>query len=147
MKREERRERMKTFNNDLTTRQYNLYKYLKEQDDFKHLSEIVVETDLYGDLPETDINNSNAIRQLKKDIQALKKSGVIQTVIFSCTSRGVKIATKEEYKEYSEKKWKAIKKVIKLQALQDKKAGLDGQMRLVFNTEKPIIEAFKEVGA
>ena len=138
---------MKTFNNDLTTRQYNLYKYLKEQDDYKHLKEIVEETGLYGELPETDINNSTAIRTLKKDIRKLRESGVIQTVIFSCTSRGVKIATKEEYKEYSEKKWKAIKKVIKLQALQDKKAGLDGQYRLVFNQEKPIIEAFKEVGA
>lgn len=137
----------KTFNNDLTARQYNLYKYLKEQTTFKHLSEIVVETDLYGELPESNINNSNAIRQLKKDIQALKKSGVIQTVIFSCTSRGVKIATKEEYKEYSKSVWAAINRRAKLQALQDKKAGLDNQTRLVFGYEKPIIEAFKEVGA
>ncbi len=135
------------FTNDLTTRQYNLYKYLKEQDDFKHLSEIVVETGFYGELPDNDINNSSAIRCLKKDIQALKKSGVIQTVIFSCTSRGVKIATKEEYKEYSKSVWAAINRRAKLQALQDKKAGLDGQYRLVFNQEKPIIEAFKEVGA
>ena len=134
------------FTNDLTTRQYNLYKYLKEQTTFKHLSEIVLETDLYGELPETDLNNSNAIRQLKKDIQALKKSGVIQTVIFSCTSRGVKIATKEEYEEYSKSVWAAINRRAKLQALQDKKAGLDNQTRLVFGYEKPIIEAFKEVG-
>jgi hypothetical protein len=137
----------KTFTNDLTTRQYNLYKYLKEQDDFKHLSEIVVETDLYGELPESNINNSNAIRQLKKDIQALKKSGIIQTVILSCTFKGVKIASKEEYEDYSKRVWGAINRRAKLQALQDKKAGLDGQMRLVFNTEKPIIEAFKNVGA
>lgn len=135
----------KTFTNDLTTRQYNLYKYLKEQTTFKHLSEIVLETGFYGELPENDLNNSSAIRCLKKDIQALKRSGKIQTVIFSCTSKGVKIATKEEYAEYSERKWIALKKVIKLQALQDKKAGLDGQYRFVFNQEKPIIEAFKEV--
>jgi hypothetical protein len=133
----------KTFTNDLTTRQYNLYKYLKEQDDFKHLSEIVVETDLYGDLPESNINNSNAIRQLKKDIQALKKSGIIQTVILSCTFKGVKIASKEEYEDYSKRVWGAINRRAKLQALQDKKAGLDGQYRLVFNKEKPLVEAFK----
>lgn len=138
---------MKTFNNDLTTRQYNLYKYLKEQDDYKHLKEIVEETGLYGELPETDINNSTAIRALKKDIRKLRESGVIQTVIFSCTSRGVKIATKEEYKEYSKSVWAAINRRAKLQALQDKKAGLDGQMRLVFNQEKPVIEAFKAVEA
>ena len=138
---------MKTFNNDLTTRQYKLYKYLKEQDDYKHLKDIVEETGLYGDLPETDINNSAAIRTLKKDIQVLRESGVIQTVILSCTFKGVKIATKEEYEDYSARVWAAIKRRAKLQALQDKKAGLDGQMRLVFNQEKPVIEAFKEVGA
>lgn len=138
---------MKTFNNDLTTRQYNLYKYLKEQDDYKHLKEIVEETGLYGELPETDINNSNAIRQLKKDIQALKKSGIIQTVILSCTFKGVKIASKEEYEDYSKRIWAAINRRAKLQALQDKKAGLDGQYRLVFNQEKPVIEAFKAVEA
>ena len=135
------------FKKELISRQWRLYDYLKEQDDYKHLKDIVEETGLYGELPETDINNSTAIRTLKKDIRKLRESGVIQTVIFSCTSRGVKIATKEEYKEYSKSVWAAINRRAKLQALQDKKAGLDGQMRLVFNQEKPVIEAFKEVGA
>lgn len=135
------------FKKELISRQWRLYDYLKEQDDYKHLKEIVEETGLYGELPETDINNSAAIRTLKKDIRKLRESGVIQTVIFSCTSRGVKIATKEEYEEYSKSVWAAINRRAKLQALQDKKAGLDGQMRLVFNQEKPVIEAFKEVGA
>ena len=120
---------------------------MKEQDDYKHLKDIVEETGLYGDLPETDINNSAAIRTLKKDIRVLKESGIIQTVILSCTFKGVKIATKEEYEDYSKRIWAAINRRAKLQALQDKKAGLDGQYRLVFNQEKPIIEAFKEVGA
>ena len=135
------------FKKELVSRQWRLYDYLKAQTDYKHLKDIVEETGLYGELPETDINNSAAIRTLKKDIQALRESGVIQTVILSCTFKGVKIATKEEYEDYSARVWAAIKRRAKLQALQDKKAGLDGQMRLVFNTEKPIIEAFKEVGA
>lgn len=135
------------FKKELISRQWRLYDYLKEQDDYKHLKEIVEETGLYGELPETDINNSAAIRTLKKDIRKLRESGVIQTVIFSCTSRGVKIATKEEYEEYSKSVWAAINRRAKLQALQDKKAGLDGQMRLVFNQEKPVIEAFKAVEA
>lgn len=133
------------FKKELISRQWRLYDYLKEQDDYKHLKEIVEETGLYGELPETDINNSAAIRTLKKDIQALRESGVIQTVILSCTFKGVKIATKEEYEDYSKRIWAAINRRAKLQALQDKKAGLDGQIRLVFNQEKPIIEAFKEV--
>lgn len=139
---------MKTFNNDLTTRQWRLYEYLKAQTDYKHLKDIVLETSLYGELPATNINNSAAIRTLKKDIRALKESGIIQTVILSCTFKGVKIATKEEYEDYSKRVWAAINRRAKLQALQDKKAGLDGQYRLVFNQEKPIIESFvKETGA
>lgn len=135
------------FKKELVSRQWRLYEYLKAQTDYKHLKDIVEETGLYGELPETDINNSAAIRTLKKDIQALRESGVIQTVILSCTFKGVKIATKEEYEDYSARVWAAIKRRAKLQALQDKKAGLDGQYRLVFNQEKPIIEAFKNVGA
>ena len=135
------------FKKELISRQWRLYDYLKEQDDYKHLKEIVEETGLYGELPEADINNSTAIRTLKKDIRKLRESGVIQTVILSCTFKGVKIATKEEYEDYSKRIWAAINRRAKLQALQDKKAGLDGQYRLVFNQEKPIIEAFKEVGA
>ena len=135
------------FKKELISRQWRLYDYLKEQDDYKHLKDIVEETGLYGELPEADINNSAAIRTLKKDIRKLRESGVIQTVILSCTFKGVKIATKEEYEDYSKRIWAAINRRAKLQALQDKKAGLDGQYRLVFNQEKPIIEAFKEVGA
>lgn len=135
------------FKKELISRQWRLYDYLKAQTDYKHLKDIAKETGLYGELPETDINNSTAIRALKKDIRALKESGIIQTVILSCTFKGVKIATKEEYEDYSARVWAAIKRRAKLQALQDKKAGLDGQMRLVFNQEKPIIEAFKNVGA
>ena len=135
------------FKKELISRQWRLYDYLKEQDDYKHLKEIVEETGLYGELPEADINNSAAIRTLKKDIRKLRESGIIQTVILSCTFKGVKIATKEEYEDYSKRIWAAINRRAKLQALQDKKAGLDGQYRLVFNQEKPIIEAFKEAGA
>ncbi len=136
---------MKTFENDLTTRQWDLYQYLKSQTDYKHIRDIMAESELYGEVPEMDLNNSSGARNLKKDIRALKRSGVIQTVILSCSAKGIKLATKKEYKIYSERKWKAIKSVIKLQVTQDNKAGLDNQIRLVFGNEKPIIEAFKEV--
>ena len=85
---------------------------------------------------------------MKADIRALKNSEVIQTVITTDTSKGVKLATKKEYAEYSKRRWKAIIKMIELQRHQDKKAGLDGQYRLVFNQEKSVIESFvKEAGA
>ena len=38
---------MKTFENDLTSRQYDLYEYLKEQETYKHLSEIIADWDVW----------------------------------------------------------------------------------------------------
>ncbi|OPZ33910.1 MAG: hypothetical protein BWY97_00056 [Tenericutes bacterium ADurb.BinA124] len=132
---------MKTFENDLTSRQYDLYEYLKEQETYKHLSEIIAETGMYGN--DTETHNSKGSRALRKDLRALKSSGIIQTTIISNTKKGVKIATKVEYQTHAKRKWNAIIRTINLQKLQDTKAGLDQQLRLVFNQEKGIIEAFK----
>lgn len=125
----------------LTSRQWKLYSYLKKQKEFKTLKKIMLETGLYGD--NYEIYNSCGGRALRKDIRSLKESNVIQYTLLS-TSSGIKIATKEEYIEYSRRRWRALERAIKLQKIQDKKAGLDGQVRLVFNHEKPVIEAFKE---
>ena len=40
-----------------------------------------------------------------------------------------------------------LERAFKLQRIQDRKAGLDGQARLVFGYEKPVVEAFVEVEA
>lgn len=133
---------MRTFKNDLTNRQYKLYAYLKAQTEYKNLRDIMMETGLYGDVVD-NIHNSSGARALRKDIRSLKESNIIQYVILS-NKNGIKLATKEEYEEYSKRRWRAIERVIKLQKTQDKKAGLDGQVRLVFGQEKPVIEAFRE---
>lgn len=129
----------KTFENDLTTRQWQLYDYLTEQSDFKNLSDIMDETGLYGE--SSDSHNSAGSRVLRKDIRAIKASEIVQTVLLS-TYKGIKLATEEEYHEYSKRKWNAISKVINLQKLQDKKAGLHMQTRVTFGHEKDIIEAY-----
>ena len=119
----------------LNTRQWKLYNYLKQhKGEWKKLVEVIAETGLY--------NNSGGYRLLKADIRALRNSEVIQMVVSSDTGKGVKLATKKEYERYSDLRWKAITKMINLQRLQDKKAGLDGQCKLVFNKEKSIIESF-----
>lgn len=126
---------------ELNSRQWQLYRYLKKhKGEWKKLDEVIAETGLY--------NESRGYRTLKADIRALKNSEVIQMVLSTDTVKGVKLATKKEYAEYSKRRWKAIIKMIELQRHQDKKAGLDGQYRLVFNQEKPVIESFvKEAGA
>lgn len=131
------------FAKELTTRQWKLYSFLKGQTEYKHVYQVLVESELYGqEFNSKNFNNSTAARALRKDLQALKASGAIQTVLATHTKKGIKIATKEEYASYSKRKWKAIVEAIKMQKLQDKKAGLDGQHRIVFNKEKEVIEAF-----
>lgn len=127
---------------ELTSRQWKLYSYLKKQKDYKKLAEIMKETNLYGE--DYDMHNSAGSRILRRDIRALKASQVIQFVILSSTAKGIKIATRKEYEEYSARRWKAITRTIQLQKQQDKKAGLDGQVRLVFNQEKDVIEAYRQ---
>jgi len=118
----------------LNTRQWKLYKYLKQhKGEWKKLDDVMSETGLY-----------NNYRLLKSDIRALKNSEVVKTVVSTNTSKGIKLATKKEYEKYSRLRWRAIVRMIKLQELQDKKAGLDGQYRIVFNQEKPMIESYIE---
>lgn len=127
---------------ELSSRQWKLYSWLKKQKDYKTLRDVMIETGLYGD--NHDVYNSSGGRALRKDITALRRSNVIQYTILGSTKKGIKIATKKEYIEYSKRKWQEIERKIKLQKIQDKKAGLDGQFRIVFGQEKPVIEAFRE---
>lgn len=131
--------------NNLTERQVSLYRYLLEQKYFKNLREIVIETNLYGDLITTDFNNSNQRRQLTKDIRALKSSDNIFGVILS-TGSGIKIATQEEYQYYFEKQETKFKRSMKLLNKQKQKAKKHYQTKLDFEngSSKNYVRAFKE---
>ena len=68
---------------------------------------------------------------------------MIQKIVISST-KGVKIATQDDFGIYFDHKLKALKKQIKLLYKQLKKAQLNNQTRIVFNSERDFIEAFKE---
>lgn len=128
----------------LTERQVALYRYLLKQDKFKNLREIIVETDLYGSLEDYEFNNTNQRRQLTKDIRALKVSDNIFGVILS-TTKGIKIATKEEYEHYFERQIIKQKKAMKLLNKQREKAKKHYQTKMDFETGEIIdVVAFKE---
>lgn len=117
----------------LTERQVALYRYLLKQDKFKNLREIILETDLYGSLEDYEFNNTNQRRQLTKDIRVLKASDNIFGVILS-TTKGIKIATKEEYEHYFERQRIKQKKAMKLLNKQREKAKKHYQTKMDFET-------------
>jgi len=128
---------------ELTTRQWKLYEFLKSQEDWvkqEHISSSL--PDLYG-TDETPFHDTMARLNITNDIRAIKKSDVIQKIVIS-TTKGVKIATQDDFGIYFDRKLKALKKQMKLLYKQLKKAQLNNQTRIVYNSERDFIEAFKE---
>lgn len=128
---------------ELTTRQWKLYNFLKEQDDWvkqEHISSSL--PDLYG-TDETPFHDTIARINITNDIRAIKKSDVIQKIIIS-SPKGVKIANEDDFGIYFDRKLINLKSQMKLLYKQLKKAQLNNQTRIVFNSERDFIEAFKE---
>lgn len=141
-----------------TPRQWKLYEFFKTHDlDGMSQEEIL---DMYhdwlfveGDFDKYSYNyaiekfnkipfsNMSSAREYRKDKQALQKSETITAVI---TKYGI-ARTKEDAREYLDKTLIDILKRLKRYHIQNKHYGNDGQIRLVFNNEKEIIEAIKEL--
>src|SRR5690554_4121573 len=133
--------------NDLTTRQWELYKLLKDVykvDSGRYLSNREIYKALrehYPPLKENVYwNNQTARRNITDDILALKKSKIIQVIILT-TTRGSKIANENEVNEL-EKRRISLLKSLKTVYSQLGKIPLDGQKRLVLGKEKEFIETF-----
>jgi len=150
-----------------TPRQWKLYEFYKahdlkgktQQEIIKCYEEWICEFfnyDLfgYGYLGEYDNNfyeeidilvipfsDMTSARQYRKDKQALQKSETITAII---TKYGI-ARTRNEARQYLDKSLIGILKQLKRYHIQNKHYGNDGQIRLVFNTEKDIIEAIKKL--
>jgi hypothetical protein len=128
---------------ELTPRQWVLYEFLKSQNDWvkqKHISSSL--PDLYG-TDETPFHDTIARINITNDIRAIKKSEVIQKIVIS-NAKGVKIANAKEFDEWFKRKAISLKKQMGLLYKQLKKAQLNNQTRIVYNSERDFIEAFKE---
>ena len=128
---------------ELTPRQWHLYEFLKQQTDWvkqEHISSSL--PDLYG-TDEAPFHDTMARLNITNDIRAIKKSDVIQKIVIS-SPKGVKIANEHDFGIYFDHKLKALKKQMKLLYKQLKKAQLNNQTRIVYNSERDFIEAFKE---
>lgn len=140
-------ERMK----ELNSRQFVLYQYLKLRSE-KGLwtkRERILEdlSEYYHYNPKKSLYYNEAAKHLTQDIKAINDSFLIQKIILSNAYRGIKIANEEEAAVYLEKEKIAILNKFKGYYNKLRKMKADGQLRLTFNYERDIIEAFiKEVG-
>lgn len=131
----------------LNNRQWALYNYLKKQGNnwntqekiAKDLQNIYIDDDWH--LPFHD----RAVRhQITNDIRTINESGLIQKIILS-SSKGVKIATEQEFEKYITSNINSVLNRLKRLKNMYEKGKRDGQMKLVINgQERPFIEAFIE---
>ena len=129
---------------ELNLRQWALYGFLLEQGD-KWTHQIDVVYGMYGYYNFTDTNDkfhdSNARHTLTKDIRTINNSDEIQRVIIS-SGKGIKIANEAEWEMYIKSEYKSVFSKLKRVRRKERKGLLNGQTRLVFDTERDIIDAF-----
>lgn len=128
--------------NELNTRQWTLYNYLKERgDNWTSLRQIADELNYGVVKPHQTFNNSVARRLITQDRQALNNSDVIQKIII-CGNKGLKLASKAEAEDYLAKDKTSLLKALARHNKLERKAGLDGQLKFVVNSEREIVHAF-----
>ena len=116
----------------MESRIWRLYEYLKEQNEFKSIPDIM------------DQLNYDNRRLLTADLQAIKVNPTINKILI--TSRvGIKLASsKEEADMYLEREKIEILSRLKRYIQQAKQMQLDNQTQIVWNSEKDTIEVFKK---
>lgn len=117
---------------ELTTRQWNLYNYLKENTDIYLTKEqIVANVDGYTYNDWQTEHNQNAYSQLRGDIRKINSNQTrIQKIIIS-NKIGYKLATEKEFEKWKISQWKLIKRKLYRMGVIDDKALKNNQMRLV----------------
>lgn len=139
--------------NELNSRQWALYNYLKDKgDEWTFQWQIALDIPEYGYDGNSDaamFHDSTARHAITNDIQVINKSNVIQKIILS-TPQGIKLASESEFDIYIRSQyaalWRRKQRLDKISA----KATKDGQMRIVLGAESDTIKSFidsdKQVG-
>lgn len=131
---------------ELNSRQWAVYNLLKNNPDRYMTQQEVVSTLQQWfslDFTQDTFHDSKARHTLTKDIRAINSSDVIQKIIIA-NRRGVKIASSEEFALYINSEFAAIFRRLARTRQKAKKAGLDGQMRIVMGSERDTVEAFAD---
>lgn len=130
---------------ELNARQWRLYELLKERGDtWTKQRELARRLpDLYSITEGRSFHDSGARLLMTKDIKSINESGIIQKIIIS-SAQGVKLANKAEARRFIEVKRAAALQSLVRVCILERKAGLDGQTRLVFGKERGTVEAFTD---
>ena len=128
---------------ELNARQWRLYNHLKENGDTWEKQREIARSlpELYPIREGQSFHDSSARLLMTKDIQEINKSDIIQKIIIS-SSQGVKLANKEEARRFIAGRCSSVLASLERVRKLERKAGLDGQLRLVFGREREIIQAF-----
>lgn len=128
----------------LNSRQWALYRYLSERgNQWTKQEEIATALpEWYCQIDSDNFHSTKARRIMSKDIMAINSSTVIQKIIISNTKYGIKLATEDEWKQAIKREYVSVFKKLKRIRHKEHKGYLDGQMRLVFRSERDVIEAF-----
>ena len=131
---------------ELNARQWALYNLLKNTPDtYWTQIEIAYQLREYYSTTFADdhFHDSRTRHLLTKDIRAINESDVIQKVIIT-NRHGVKLASSAEFERYINAEFASIFRRLARTRRKAKKGGLDGQMRIVFGSERDTIEAFAD---
>ena len=120
--------------NKMNPRQWKLYEFLKEHDEFISRKEIMDQLKLWD----------NNIRLLTSDLQAIKENPTLNRILIT-NRKGIKFAsTEQEANIYLEKEKIEILSRFKRYFKQARQIQLDNQTQIVWNCEKDTIEVFKK---
>lgn len=131
---------------ELNSRQWDLYNYLKDKgDEWTTQFRIATELTEYGFVEGLDdaekFHDSHARQLMTADIRAINESSVIQKIIIS-SPKGIKIANKDEFDRYIRKEIMASVRRLMRAKRKAAKGAKDGQMRIVFGSERDTVKAF-----
>ena len=137
----------------LNTRQWNLYKYLKERY-AENPKAYVTTKEIIRDLPNdyyftqveienhTPAHDTSAHQNIRNDINTIRNSEDVYKIVYS-SSKGYKIANEEEANKWLHRvKMEALSK-LKMYSKNCKCGSLNQQLRIIFNSEKGQIEVFE----
>lgn len=134
---------------ELNSRQWALYKFLKKRGNEWttqwRIAAIVKEYNYDAMKEDTAMfHDSKARKTMTADIRTINNSGVIQKVIIT-GPKGVKLANKEEFKNYINKEFSSVFRKLTRVRTKAKKGLNDQQYKITFGEyERNVIEAFIE---
>lgn len=132
----------------MTERQIALYEYLLEKGD-TYTSQAEIARDLYeyygnGEccLEPKDYHNTNERLRILMDIREINAGADFEKLIIS-NSKGVKIATEEEFERYIKNLYNSVFKKLKRVRIMEKKGNANGQIDFNGDTVEAFLDIFE----